>query len=131
MNPDHPTITRLRDAIHRGGTDAEHAAADPADGMTDRDGDVVSAVRLPANVDDEFEVYVNGVLLLEDSGYEVCGRILRFERRLMTDRVSRWRWALGAWGVGTYRQDDTVDVRYEVDGVPKLAHALPILQLDG
>jgi hypothetical protein len=24
-----------------------------------------------------------------------------------------WRWFLGAWGVGTYRQDDTVDVRYE------------------
>ena len=99
--------------------------------MTDPDGDAVSAVRLPADVDDEFEVYVNGVLLQEESDYEVCGRMLRFERRLMTDRVSRWRWALGAWGVGTYRQDDTVDVRYEVDGVPKPAHALPILHLDG
>jgi hypothetical protein len=49
----------------------------------------------------------------------------------MNDRVSRWRWALGARGVGTYRQDDTVDVRFEVDGVPKLARALPILGLDG
>jgi hypothetical protein len=42
------------------------------------------------------------------------------------DRLSGWRWFLGAWGVGTYRQDDTVDVRYETDGGVRSAHKLAI-----
>lgn len=95
------------------------------------DGDgAVSAIRLPGDVDGEFQVYVNGVLQQENRDYEIDNRTLVFARRLMTDRVSRWRWALGAWGVGTYRQDDTVDIAYAVDGVSKLAHAVPILQRD-
>jgi hypothetical protein len=58
------------------------------------------------------------------------GRSLVFGRSLSKDRVSGWRWFLGAWGVGTYRQDDAVDVRYELDGEVRLAHALPILTRD-
>ena len=50
---------------------------------------------------------------------------LRFPRRLARDRVSGWRWLLGAFGIGTYRQDDSVDVRYERDGRP-LAERLTI-----
>jgi hypothetical protein len=38
--------------------------------------------------------------------------------------------AVGAWGVSTYRQDDTVDIRYEVDGEVRLKHAAQIT-LDG
>jgi hypothetical protein len=50
-----------------------------------------------------------------------------FERDLRKDKISGWRWLLGAWGVGTYRQDDSVDVRYEAaDGSPRLAEALEI-----
>lgn len=55
---------------------------------------------------------------------------LIFDRQLRKDRISRWRWFLGAWGVGTYRQDDTVDVRYEADGEMRLRHALPIVLVD-
>lgn len=88
-----------------------------------------SAVRLPVGVRDEFEVYLNGVLQEEDRDYEVDGRMLIFQRLLVKDRVSGWRWALGAWGVGTYRQDDTVDVTYEVEGVSRVAHALRVLPL--
>ena len=40
------------------------------------------------------------------------GGALVFARALRKDKVSGWRWFLGAWGVGTYRQDDSVDVRY-------------------
>jgi hypothetical protein len=94
------------------------------------DGAVASAVRLPGDVDGEFQVYVNGVLQEQDRDYEIDDRTLLFARLLMTDRVSRWRWALGAWGVGTYRQDDTVDIVYELDGVSQLAHALPIIRRD-
>ena len=46
---------------------------------------------------------------------------------LRKDKVSGWRWFLGAWGVGTYRQDDSVDVRYErADGSPAVAEGLEI-----
>jgi hypothetical protein len=51
---------------------------------------------------------------------------LVFERSLRTDRISLWRWLLGAFGVGTYRQDDTVDIRYAVDGEMRVKHAAAI-----
>ncbi len=91
-----------------------------------------SLVRLPRDIDlfDEFEVYLNGVPQQAELDYQVEGHTLVFERELRKDRVSRWRWLLGAWGVGTYRQDDTIDIRYQVDGEPRSAHALPIANPD-
>ena len=86
-----------------------------------------SIIRLPADVeDDDFEVYVSGVRQQPDVDFYVDGRYLIFDRALRRDQVSRWRWLLGAWGVGTYRQDDTVDIRYEVDGEIRLKHAAAI-----
>lgn len=85
-----------------------------------------SIVKLPADADEDVEVYVNGVLQKAYVDYYIDGRQLVFDRALRRDRVSRWRWLLGAWGVGTYRQDDTVDIRYEVDGEVRLMHAAPI-----
>jgi hypothetical protein len=61
-----------------------------------------SAVRLPADVGDEFDVYVNGVLQSQEIDYSHAD----------------------------YRQDDTVDVRYEVKGVMRVAHALPLEAID-
>ena len=59
--------------------------------------------------------------------YTVREGALVFERELRKDRISGWRWLLGAWGVGTYRQDDSVDVRYQrPDGSPALAEKLDI-----
>jgi hypothetical protein len=86
-----------------------------------------SIVKLPPDVGDEaFEVYINGVLQQSDIDYYVDRRTLIFDRPLRKDRVSGWRWFLGAWGIGIYRQDDTVDIRYEVVGEMRLKHALPI-----
>jgi hypothetical protein len=91
-----------------------------------------SVVRLPGDVDmyDDFEVYVNGVPQHADLDFQVEGHTLVFDRPLRTDRVSGWRWFLGAWGIGTYRQDDTVDVRYQVEGEVRVAHALAIANPD-
>jgi hypothetical protein len=87
-----------------------------------------SVVRLPRDIDiyDDFDVYVNGVPQRADVDFQLEGHALVFDRPLRKDRVSGWRWFLGAWGVGTYRKDDTVDVCYEVNGEPRLAHALAI-----
>jgi hypothetical protein len=85
-----------------------------------------SIVRLPADAQEDFEVYINGVRQEHDVDYYIDGHNLIFDRALRRDQVSRWRWLLGAWGVGTYRQDDTVDIRYEVDGEICLKHNAPI-----
>ena len=74
-----------------------------------------------------YEVYVNGVPQRLDVDFTVREGSLVFERELRKDKISGWRWLLGAWGIGTYRQDDSVDVRYEApDGSPRLAEGLEI-----
>jgi hypothetical protein len=41
-------------------------------------------------------------------------------------KLGFWRWFWGAWGIGTYRRDDQVDVAWEVDGRPQVAHKLTV-----
>jgi hypothetical protein len=86
-----------------------------------------SAARLPSHVQPPFEVFISGVPQREGVDYVVEGRTLVFEgRELRKDKVSGWRWFLGAWGVGTYRQNDSVDVRYTLHGRPMVAEGLEI-----
>lgn len=84
-------------------------------------------VKLPPGVRPPFEVYVNGVPQRQGEDYEVGDGVLLFERPLAKEgRLGLWRWFLGAWGIGTYRDNDAVDVRYESGGRPMVAHALEI-----
>jgi hypothetical protein len=86
-----------------------------------------SIVKLPPDVRPPYEVYLNGVPQRLGDDYRVREGALVFERELRKDRISGWRWLLGAWGVGTYRQNDSVDVRYESpDGSPRVAEGLEI-----
>ena len=86
-----------------------------------------SVVRLPQAVRPPFQVYLNGVPQKQGTDYTIVGDDLVFARELRKDRIAKWRWFLGAWGVGTYRQDDSVDVRYErADGTPAVAEKLDI-----
>ena len=84
-------------------------------------------VTLPEGIRPPFEVYVNGVRQELGSDYRISRGELLFERELITGKLSRWAWFLGFWGIGTYNRNDEVDVRYEIDGRPMLAHALPII----
>jgi hypothetical protein len=86
-----------------------------------------SRVRLPRDVRDPYQVYLNGVRQQLGVDFSVREGALVFQKDLRKDRISGWRWLLGAWGVGTYRQNDSVDVRYEAaDGSPRVAEALEI-----
>jgi hypothetical protein len=86
-----------------------------------------SVVRLPPAVTRPFQVYLNGVPQREGADYTIADDELVFSKELRKDRIAKWRWFLGAWGVGTYRQDDSVDVRYErPDGTPAVAEKLDI-----
>ena len=81
---------------------------------------------LPEEVRSPFEVYVNGVKQELGPDYRVARGELVFTRELVRERLSTGAWFLGAWGIGTYKRNDEVDVRYEVNGQAMLAHALDI-----
>jgi hypothetical protein len=84
-------------------------------------------VRLPPAVREPYEVYINGVRQQPDVDYKARGRVLIFDRPLAKEgRLGFWRWFWGAWGIGTYRKDDQVDVAWQVDGRPRIAHGLEI-----
>ena len=84
-------------------------------------------VRLPPGVRPPFEVFVNGVPQRQGVDYEYRGGALLFDRPLAKEgRLGFWRWFLGAWGIGTYRQNDSIDVRYEAGGRPQVIEGLDI-----
>lgn len=84
-------------------------------------------MRLPPGVTRPFTVFVSGVLQEEGRDYRVQDGALVFERELVQEgRLGFWRWFWGAWGIGTYRRDDQVDVAWEVDGHPQVAHKLGV-----
>ena len=83
-------------------------------------------IPLPPAVDRPLGVYINGVELDGESDYSVSGRELVVHQELVKEgNLGFWRWFLGAWGVGTYRKNDVVDIRYEGDGGAKVAHDVP------
>jgi hypothetical protein len=86
-----------------------------------------SRIRLPSDVREPYAVFLNGVPQQLGSDFNVRDGALVFEQELRKDKISGWRWLLGAWGVGTYRQNDSVDVRYDApDGSPRVAEGLEI-----
>jgi hypothetical protein len=86
----------------------------------------VSRIELPADVPEEFDVYVNGVRQLPGRDYRVLGRTLIFERPLADEgRLGAMRWTSIFLGLaGTYRKHDTVDVVYKRDGRRMVATGL-------
>jgi hypothetical protein len=90
------------------------------------------AVPLPADVEEPFEVFVNGVRQEPGRDYGVAAGQLRFSRPLAREgRLGLLRWASIFFGVaGTYRKNDVVDVVYEAGGRRRVASGLPIIPPD-
>ena len=87
-----------------------------------------SRVELPDHVEGAFEVYVNGIAQAEGRDYRVRGRTLVFDRELRQEgKLGFWRWTSIVFGVaGTYRQNDVVDVAYELGGRRAVESGLPV-----
>ena len=86
-----------------------------------------SQVPLPDGVREPFTVYLNGVRQELGQDYRISDRRLVFEKELVKEgNLGFWRWFLGAWGIGTYKRNDQVDVAWDVNGQPRVAHALDI-----
>jgi hypothetical protein len=85
----------------------------------------LTRVRLPRGVREPYTVYLNGVRQEPGRDYTVARGMLVFPVELRKEgRLGFWRWFWGAWGIGTYRRNDQVDVAWDVDGQPRVAHAL-------
>jgi hypothetical protein len=90
---------------------------------------VTSRVKLPDGAHPPLRVFVNGVRQEEGRDYRLAGRELVFEGRLLKKegRLGFWRWTSMFIGlVGTYRQNDSVDVHYEEGGKERVAVYLDI-----
>ena len=48
----------------------------------------------------------------------------------MREKLSGWAWFIGIWGIGTYKRNDEIDVRYELDGRPMVSQGLAITPPD-
>jgi hypothetical protein len=90
----------------------------------------VPRVTLPKGVGASYEVYVNGVRQEEGRDFVRAGDELVFDRRLAKEgKLGFWRWTSLFLGIaGTYRQNDSVDVVYDVGGRRFVATGLPIIQ---
>ena len=86
-----------------------------------------SRVKLPPGVRGPFDVYVNGVPQELGRDFRVEAGDLVFHRELVQQRLGVRAWLLGFWGIGTYKRNDEVDVRYETEGRPMVAHALKVI----
>jgi hypothetical protein len=86
-------------------------------------------VHLPAGIGERFEVFVNGIRQEPGRDYHRAGDELVFDRRLAREgRLGFWRWLSLFLGVaGTYRQNDSVDVIYDVDGKRVVANGLSLI----
>jgi hypothetical protein len=74
-----------------------------------------------------FDVYVNGIRQELGSDYQVSAGELVFERELVKQKLGAKAWLLGMWGIGTYKRNDEIDIRYEVNGQPMVAHASEVI----
>jgi hypothetical protein len=83
-------------------------------------------VILPPGIRPPFEVYVNGVRQELGTDYRISGGDLMFERELVRQKLGARAWLIGMWGIGTYKRNDEIDIRYELDGRPMVANRLQI-----
>jgi hypothetical protein len=83
-------------------------------------------VRLPPGVRTPYEVFVNGVPQELGRDYRVSSGELVFTRELVRQKLGPRAWVLGFWGIGTYKRNDEIDIRYQVDGRPRVAQGLEI-----
>lgn len=90
-----------------------------------------TCVRLPADVQRPFQVFLNGVEQREGVDFVVRDGRLVFERELAREQVGVGRWTSMVLGIaGSYGKDDSVDIAYRVDGESRVAARLPFEPCD-
>jgi hypothetical protein len=87
-------------------------------------------VKLPPGVRPPYEVFVNGVPQELGTDFRVSAGELVFTRELVRQQLGARAWLLGFWGIGTYKRNDEIDIRYELRGQPMVARAQEVIPPD-
>jgi hypothetical protein len=85
-------------------------------------------VKMPANAEPPYTVYINGIEQNEGEDFNIEGRELHFTRPIVKEKMGTSRWLamyLGLWG--TYRKDEKVDIQFQRDGKTQLVADLPVI----
>ena len=90
-------------------------------------------VPLPRGAEPPYHVFVNGVPQRAGVDYRLEGHALVFGRPLAKEgRLGFWRWLSMFLSIaGTYRKNDSVDVRYRLAGSERVAVGLDIVPPEG
>jgi hypothetical protein len=90
-------------------------------------------VPLPKGVREPFDVYLNGVEQRPEIDFRLEGRELRFAKpRAKQGKRGPVGWLSMRLGIaGTYRNNDSVDVIYTVEGRRVVATGLPVIPPEG
>jgi hypothetical protein len=84
-------------------------------------------VKLPANAEPPFVVFINGIEQSEDSDYHVRAGEIVFTRPIVKEKVGAGRWLAMYLGLfGTYRKNETVDIQFTRNGRTTLVDDLPV-----
>lgn len=85
-------------------------------------------VVLPRGAEPPIKVYINGVEQNEGADFMRRGGEILFSRPILKEeKLSGLRWAAMLIGVvGTYRENESVDIEYRLDGAVKLASDVEI-----
>lgn len=69
-------------------------------------------------MDDNFDVYINGILQEYGTDYQLDGRTLVFPKPLTGEvKMTKFQFVRAALGIaGTYTKHDNIDVTYKRDG---------------
>ena len=88
---------------------------------------MASRVQLPPGVRSPFTVFVNGVRQEPGRDYDVRDGAVVFRAELVQEgKLGFWKWTPRRLRDRHYSRNDVVDVAWEVDGAPRLAHGLPL-----
>lgn len=86
-------------------------------------------VKLPDGAEPPYAVFINGVSQAEGTDYEIGDGEIVFNRPLVKEKVSGFRWLIMFLSVaGSYRKHETVDIGFRRNGRIELAGDVPVLE---
>jgi hypothetical protein len=84
-------------------------------------------LKLPADAEAPYVVFINGVEQREESDYDVRAGEIVFRRQIVKEKVGTGRWLAMYLGLfGTYRKNETIDLQFQRGGKTELVSDLPV-----
>jgi hypothetical protein len=84
-------------------------------------------VKLPAEAEAPYVVFVNGVEQREGADYEMRAGEIVFSRQIVKEQVGKGRWLAMYLGLfGTYRKNETIDLQFQRGGKTELVSDLSV-----